>query len=179
MVTAEPGGTPFGEEIRKILLHRKDLQLNPKTQALLFSAARAQFVEEVFPRALKEGIDVVISVRSFHSTLAYQGYGYGLDKPTLAGLTAFAVGQVVPNLVILLDLPVIVGLMRKRKQNELNRYEAASLDFHNRVRGGYKEMAKQNPNLWVVIDATRSVRNIHTEVLTVVLSKLKEKESNV
>ena len=153
-VTREPGGTLLGEEVRKIILH----ELSPvaAADALLFNAARAQLVAEVIEPALAKG-DMVICDRFAVSTLAYQGFGAGQPIEALRALAAYAVGDLVPDLTILIDLPVEDGLRRKRDSAEINRFESTlDLAFHRRVRDGFLALAAAEPARFVVLDGRLS-----------------------
>lgn len=167
----EPGGTPVGQAIREVLLHRRDLNILGITEAFLFSASRAQQIREVVRPALQEG-RIVIADRSFWSTFAYQGHARRGDLDSLAELTDIAVGSTRPALVILLDAPYKVGLARKKDQNEINRLDAETMEFHRKVREGYLELARLDSETWTVIDATLSPEEIHEQVLNTVLNKL-------
>jgi dTMP kinase len=148
----EPGGTPLGEQVRRILLHAVDLRIDARADALLFSAARAQHVSEVIEPALAGG-QLVICARYLDSTIAYQGYGRGLPVAELVALQRFATAGLRPDLTILLDLPAAVGLARKTDDEQL-RFEAAfELEFHERVRAGYLALAAAEPERVAVIDA--------------------------
>lgn len=151
----EPGGTRIGDLVRSIVLNPEHTEMQPAAEILLFSAARAQLVgQEIRPR-LAQG-QIVLCDRYADSTLAYQGYGLGLDLQTLRVITAFATGGLQPDLTFLLDVPVEVGLARKRGQdaNEWNRMEQRQREYHERVRAGYREMAMADPARWRVLDAT-------------------------
>jgi len=165
VLTREPGGTPLGERIRGIVLDAtaERHQLDAVTDALLFSAARARHVEEVIEPALARA-DVVVCARFADSTLAYQGYGGGVPLDTLRDIQRLATGGLVPDLTILLDLPVADGLSRKAA--EITRFEDSFDEaFHERVRAGFLEMAAAEPNRWVVVDA----RTGEAEVLEAVV----------
>lgn len=153
VLTREPGGTALGEAIRDVLLARSSASADPRTDALLFNAARAQLVAEVIAPALARG-DLVVSARFADSTLAYQGYGAGLPLDELRAVGAFATGGLVPDLTVLLDVPVEDGLRRKAASAEVNRFEA-DLDraFHERVRSGFLALAAAEPTRFVVVDA--------------------------
>ncbi len=164
----EPGGTPIGEQIRAILHDVANTALRPRAEALLYSAARAQLVEEVIRPALAAGT-VVLCDRYLESTLAYQGYGRGLDLAALKALTEFATGGLRSDLVIYLDLPVQVGLERKRLAHERGRGELTRMDtqavaFYERVRAGYLAMAAAEPERWCVLDAERPVDAVQREL---------------
>lgn len=167
--TREPGGTPISEQIRAVLHDLKNVGMSPEAEVLLYSASRAQHVAQLIRPALERG-EVVISDRYAESTLAYQGYGRGLDLDMLKTITAFATGGLYPDLVIYLDLDVQLGLQRKLRdqqqgQGEWNRMDQQDIAFHRRVREGYLKMAGQDRERWLVIDATRSVEEIHKVVL--------------
>ncbi len=151
----EPGGTRIGDLVRNIVLNPEFTEMQPAAEILLFSAARAQLVgQEIRPR-LARG-QMVLCDRYADSTLAYQGYGLGLDLQALRAITAFATGGLQPDLTFLLDVPVEVGLARKRGQdaNEWNRMERRQREYHERVRAGYREMALAEPTRWRIVDAT-------------------------
>jgi len=154
LATREPGGTRIGEQVRDILLNRPEgAVMTAEAEALLFSAARAQHVREVIRPALAAG-QTVLCDRFYDSTLAYQGYGRGLDLAALRQITVFATGGLTPDVTVYLDCPPEVGLGRKQSQAELNRLDRLALAFHRRVYAGYREMMQQEPERWVVVDAT-------------------------
>jgi dTMP kinase len=168
-LTREPGGTWLGERIREVLLARTGsaAATDPVTDALLFSAARRQLVSEVVRPALEAGTTVICG-RFTDSTLAYQGYGGGVPLEDLRRLAAIATGGLEPDLTILLDLPVEVGLARKAP-GDITRFEAEfDLDFHRRVRAGFLAIAEGEPERFVVIDATRDVRSVAADVAAAV-----------
>jgi dTMP kinase len=157
--TREPGGTAVGERIRAVVLTYRDASHAAVTDALLFSAARAQLVEEVIRPALAGGA-VVVCDRYADSTLAYQGYGGGVDIDALRELQRLATGGLQPDLTLLLDLPVDAGLARRAHgpDAEVTRFEAGvAFDraFHERVRAGYLQLAAREPARWQVVDADR------------------------
>ncbi|HXR26741.1 MAG TPA: dTMP kinase, partial [Candidatus Baltobacteraceae bacterium] len=162
----EPGGTPLAEALRVLVNGTADH--DPWSDALLFNAARAQLVRRVINPALARG-ELVVGDRHTDSTLAYQGYGSGLDLDELRRLDAFATGGVAPDLTILLDLPVEVGLVRRAEgaASGHTRWEdPAQHDraFHERVRQGYLALAGAEPERWRVVDADRSPGVIAAEV---------------
>ena len=139
--TREPGGTAIGDQIRAILLDPHHEEMAPEAEILLFSAARAQIVQQVMRPRLADGW-IVICDRFADSTLAYQGYGHGLPLDELRQITRFATGGLTPDLTIYLDMDVETGLRRKAQTPaEWNRMEAQGLDFHRRVRAGYLALA--------------------------------------
>jgi dTMP kinase len=158
LLTAEPGGTPMGEEVRRLLLHLRDVSddLDRRADALLFAAARAQHAARLIAPALERG-EWVVCARYIDSSLAYQGYGYGLDLDELRRLQTFATAGVVPDLTLLIDVPIEVGLRRKR-HDRWNRFEEAEdLAFHERIRAGYLELAAAEPDRFRVVDGSGSV----------------------
>jgi len=150
VLTHEPGGTTLGEQIGK-MLKRKTENIHPQTELLLFAASRAQLVADVIQPALKEG-GIVICDRFSHSTTAYQGYGRELDLATVQMVNNLATQDVKPNIVIFLNLSPEEGLARRGKL--LDRFELQELSFHRRVRQGYLKMSAEEPDRWLVVDAT-------------------------
>ncbi len=163
LLTREPGGTAVGERIRTMLLELGSSH-QARTDALLFNAARAQLVREEIEPALARG-ELVICARYADSTLAYQGYGAGLQLDELRGLQRFATGGLVPDLTILLDLPVEIGLARK-SGGEMTRFESDfDLPFHRRVRDGFLELAAAAPDRFAVVDASRDADAVFGDVV--------------
>ncbi len=170
LVTREPGGTPIGEQVRTILWANMDME--KRTEILLFQASRAQLVEQVIrPHLVKGGI--VISDRYADSTLAYQGYGYQLDLERLRSLIDFATGGLKPDLTLLLNVDVEEGLRRRAQGGEVNRLDTYDLAFYQRVRDGYYQMVRQEPERWVIIDAGRPPDEVQAEIRRAVLDRLK------
>ena len=164
LTTREPGGTAIGDRVRAILLDHAASEMSPEAEVLLFSAARAQHVNEVIRPHLESG-GVVLCDRFADSTLAYQGYGHRLPLDTLATVTAFATGGLRPDLVAYLDIDVQAGLRRKQQHakddaGQWNRMEAQALAFHQRVRAGYLEMAAKDSVRWLVVDASQGVEDV-------------------
>lgn len=173
--TREPGGTRLGERLRAILLEHvsdaKPAVIDPRADALLFNAARAQLVAEVIRPALERG-EVVVCARFADSTLAYQGYGAGLPIPELRALAAIATGGLTPDLTILLDVPPEVGLRRKTGASR-NRFESAfDLAFHERVRSGFLELARDEPGRFRLIDSARHIDAVTPDVVKAALTIL-------
>lgn len=163
VLTREPGGTRLGEQLRRLLLEDAG-RVDPRADALLFNAARAQLVSEVIRPALAAG-RIVVCARFADSTLAYQGYGGGLPIADLRQLAEVATGGLSPDRTILLDLEPELGLRRK-SAHEQTRFEASfDLAFHRRVRSGFLELAKQEPGRFRVIDAARDVDAVFGDVL--------------
>ena len=150
VLTHEPGGTTLGEQIGK-MLKRKTENIHPQTELFLFAASRAQLVADVIQPALKEG-GIVICDRFSHSTTAYQGYGRELDLATVQMVNNLATQDVKPNIVIFLNLSPEEGLARRGKL--LDRFELQELSFHRQVRQGYLKMSAEEPDRWLVVDAT-------------------------
>jgi dTMP kinase len=164
VLTREPGGTAAGERIRELLLDPTVGRLDPATDALLFNAARAQLVKEIIHPALERG-SLVISTRFADSTIAYQGYGGGVPIDHLRAMERVATGGLQPDLTFLLDLPVEVGLGRK-SGHEITRFETEfDVEFHRRVRDGFLALAAEQPERFVVIDATSSQEAVEGQIL--------------
>lgn len=165
VLTHEPGGTPLGEEIRRIVLHLRGVSddLDPRTDALLYAASRAQHVARVIRPALDRG-EWVVCARFVDSSLAYQGYAYGNDLDELRRLQAFATAGLVPDRTILVDVPIEVGLRRKRR-DAWNRFEnAEDVAFHGRVRDGYHALAAAEPERYRIVDGSGSVGDTDTAI---------------
>ncbi len=172
LVTREPGGTVVSDQIRDVLMNLKNVSIVPRTEILLFLAARAQHVEGLIRPALKAG-KLVLCDRFGDSTLAYQGYGHQTDLDNLRYLLNYATGGLTPDLTLLLDIPVEVGLERKRKNDsEWNRLDAYEEAFHKRVRKGYLELAKFEPNRWQVIDASKDKEQVQKAMRQAVMARL-------
>jgi dTMP kinase len=152
--TREPGGTILGERIRELLLAPSPTPIDPLADALLFNAARRQLVEEVIEPALRGGT-TVICARFADSTRAYQGYGGGLGLDELSRLEEIATGGLEPDLTLLLDVPVEIGLARKAPGDRTRFETGFDVAFHRRVRNGFLEMAVAEPGRFVVVDATQ------------------------
>jgi dTMP kinase len=165
ITTREPGGTRIGDAVRAILLNPEHVEMQPQAEILLFSAARAQIVGEVIRPHLARG-GVVLCDRFADSTLAYQGYGRELDLGALRRITAFATGNLTPDLTICLDLPVLDGLRRKQGGDtaEWNRMEREEIEFHERVRAGYLALASAASERWLVVDARQSVEQVQAAI---------------
>lgn len=168
----EPGGTSIGDQIRGVLHDTANTDMVPMTEVMLYSASRAQLVAACIRPALSEG-RIVLCDRFADSTLAYQGYGRGLDMGVLATLTAFATGSLRPDLTILLDMDVRHGLSRRRDEGqEMNRLDLEAVSFHERVREGYHVLAVADPTRWVTLDADQPVSSVAADVRSTVLERL-------
>ena len=169
--TREPGGTRVGEMIRPLLLGPKAGPLSAWSEALLFTAARAQLVEEVIRPRLHRG-ELVLCDRYKDSTLAYQGYGRGIDLETLRRLQSEATGGLNPDLTLLLDLPVEPGLARIPR-NAQDRLDRETIAFHQRVHTGYREMAEGEPQRWRQVDASRDPDEVASRILELAVEALR------
>ncbi len=154
----EPGVTALGKRITRLLKWSQDIKISPLAELLLFNVSRAQLVEEVIKPNLEKGINIICD-RYSDSTTAYQGYGRRLDLPDVKKVNNIATQGLVPNLTILLDMPVEKGLDRKKKVKP-DRFQSQSRAFHKRVREGFLELAKAEPKRWLVIDATKDKKAI-------------------
>jgi len=163
--TREPGGTSIGDQIRQVLHDVDNTEMAARAEILLYSASRAQLVEQAILPHLNRG-GMVLCDRYADSTYAYQGYGRQLDLETLRLITRFATQELKPDLTIYLDVDVAEGLRRKVTANtagegEWNRMDRLELEFYQRVRAGYLEMAQNEPGRWLIIDASAPVDEIH------------------
>jgi dTMP kinase len=165
VVTREPGGSPIGEKIREILLDKSNEEMAALTELLLYEASRCQHVHEVIRPALEAG-KVVICDRFYDASTAYQGYARGIDIETVKNLNLVATEGQKADLTIVLDLPVVDGL-RRLGQN-LDRIEGETIGFHEKVRQGYLDLAKSEPERFTIIDATGSVETTFDKVKTIV-----------
>lgn len=170
--TREPGGTDIGDQIRNVLHDLKNTAMHPRTEILLYLASRAQHVEEIIRPLLAKGT-IVLCDRYADSTMAYQGYGHGVDLEMLKRLLDFSTGGLYPDLTLYLDLDVEQGLNRRKKSGgEWNRLDAYTLAFHTRVREGYLTLAAQEPQRWSKIDAAQSFDQVQNDLRQVVLAEL-------
>jgi len=168
--TREPGGSPGAEDIRQLLVTGETGRWDAMTEALLnFAARRDHLVTTVWP-ALERGAWVV-SDRFADSTVAYQGYAHGLDRETIARLYALVVGEFAPDLTIILDAPVDLGLARASARGGGDRYERMDVAFHERLRAGFLEIARGAPERCVVIDASGAPDTVHRAVLSAVVDR--------
>lgn len=158
VLTHEPGGTPLGNRLRRWL--KSGVEIDVSTEFLLFNASRAHLISQVIRPALKSG-SIVICDRFAESTIAYQGYGRGLSLDLIETANSIATQGLRPDLIVLLDIPVEQGLTRKRISD---RFEREDIDFHQRVRQGYLEMAKYDPQRWVVIDGSFPKKEIDRQI---------------
>lgn len=175
--TREPGGAPGAEEIRKLLVEGAVDRWEPMTEALLHFAARREHVEKTVRPALSVG-QWVISDRFADSTVAYQGYGHGLGREMVERLYDLVLGDFMPDLTLILDMPVAEGLARAASRTtpqgavEEDRYERMNEDFHERLRQGYLDIAKRHPGRCAVIDAATDPETVHRAVCAVIDDRL-------
>ncbi len=161
--TREPGGTSFGEALRKAFLKR-DTTVYPLSELLVFMAMRAQHVEEVILPSLQDG-KIVLCDRFVDATYAYQGYGRGIDLGIIETLNRLVTKGVRPNLTLLVDCPVKVGLRRKAGSDVvMDRFETEATDFHRAVRKAYLKLAKEDPKRFVLVDGRKGVDEVHRVV---------------
>jgi len=171
-VTREPGGTTIGDQIRAVVHDTAHTKMAPTAEVLLYSSSRAQIVSEIIRPALEAG-RIVLCDRFADSTMAYQGYGRGLDRDMLATLTHIATGGLTPDLTLLLDLDVTCGLTRRLTEgDEMNRLDLEAVDFHERVREGYFALATAEPDRWVIIDADRPVAKVAADIQRIVSERI-------
>jgi len=158
LLTHEPGGTPLGKQIGRWLKWAQDIDISPLTELLLFNASRSQLVTEVIQPALKNGKPVICD-RYTDSTTAYQSYGRGLDLEMVKAINNAATQRLKPDLTVLLDISAGEGLARKKTKRQ-DRFEQEDIAFHQRVHEGYLKLASEEPQRWLVIDATQSKEEI-------------------
>jgi dTMP kinase len=175
LTTREPGGTLIGDQIRIVLSDHGNTAMSARAESLLFMAARAQLVSEVIQPHLRAG-GIVISDRYAESTLAYQGYGRKLDLRQLRVLLDFATCELKPDLILLLDIDVEEGLRRRMQGGNLNRLDILEVEFYQRVRRGYLEMAASDPLRWVIVDAGRPPDLIQADIGRIVLEQLEQQK---
>ncbi len=172
IATREPGGTHIGDQIREVLHAPGNRSMQPAAELLLYCASRAQLVDEVIRPQLQRG-GSVLSDRYADSSLAYQGYGRGLDLGQLRTILAFATGGLRPDLTLLLDIDVEEGLRRRRGSDEWNRLDQETVGFHRRVREGYLALARAEPERWAIVEAGRSVEAVQAAIQAEVEKRLR------
>jgi len=178
IATREPGGTAIGEAIRGIFLHCSHADMLPVTELLLVTAARAQHVGQVISPRLRSGT-IVLCDRYIDATVAYQGYAAGLGRDIVMRCHELFVSALMPDLTVLLDCPVELGLARSRERNRAagkhldeGRFEERDLAFHAQVRNGYLEQARCEPDRFTVVHAHGTPAEIHRQVVCAVLPRL-------
>jgi dTMP kinase len=169
VLTREPGGTTVGARIRELVLSPDTGEVDPRAEALLMAADRAQHVAQLVEPALAAGSHVVTD-RFAGSSIAYQGFGRGLPVTEVEGLSRWATSGCWPDLIVLLDVPAQVA--DARLQRALDRMEAAGTEFHQRVNAGFRSLATSDPALWAVVDGSGTVDEVRTAVLDVVRERL-------
>ncbi|MDR2572849.1 MAG: dTMP kinase [Desulfovibrio sp.] len=183
LLTKEPGGCPLGRTLRHILLDARGQSVSSRAELFLFLADRAQHTAEIIRPALEAG-QIVLCDRYADSTLAYQGYGRGLDTEFLRRLNDAATGGLVPDITLFLDVPVPCGLMRAGQRNKEagtvvseGRFESESLIFHKRVQEGYHALVKEEPERFAVIDASQPAEDVALQCLSAVEKALRQRGS--
>lgn len=174
VTTREPGGTNIGEQVRECLHDVRNRLMTAEAEVLLYSASRAQLVEEIIRPALAAN-RIVLSDRYYDSTLAYQGYGRQLDLQALLNITMFATGGLKPNLTVLLEVDITTGLSRREVGGvEMNRMDLQATEFYERVRKGYESLVASEPERWITIDANRPIATVQMDVRQRVVERLQE-----
>lgn len=171
VLTREPGGSPGGEAIRELLVHGEADRWSPVTETLLMYAARRDHVERVIRPALARGA-VVVCDRFADSTRAYQGAGGDAPASLIASLEEHVLGGTIPALTLVFDLPASVGLERASARGGAARFESKGLDFHERLRAGFLEIARREPGRCAIIDATASIDEVSRAVWDAVAERL-------
>lgn len=171
LLTEEPGGTRIGRTIRDLLLSIDHTEMKPLTELLLYNASRIQHIQEVILPAIKKGV-VVITDRFTDSTVAYQGYGRGIELHLINTIEKIITGGLKPDITILLDLDVEIGLKRNKGINKKDRIELEDITFHKCVRNGYHTIAANEPERVHVIDASKSIEHIHRSITKIVIDLL-------
>ena len=171
LVTREPGGTPIGETIRELLQFAPhNSRMTPETELFLFEASRSQLVREIINPALERGI-CVIADRFFDSTTVYQGAARTLDRELIERLNTFAVGDCIPDVTFVLDVDAATAKSRMQGPRKIDRMEQQPADFYERVREGYRALAKREPSRVVLIDGSRTADEIENEIWRVLASR--------
>ena len=169
VLTREPGGTELGKKIREILLDQNEFEVSPRMEALLFAADRSINMSQIIKPALEKG-NVVIADRHIDSSIAYQGVGRGLGAQTIEEISRWAVQGIVPDLTVLLDVDANTGQSRLQTKDRLDR---ESNDFHTKVNQAFRDLAKANPDRYIVIDAAKPVEEISDLVFNAFKAKRK------
>lgn len=167
VLTEEPGGTQIGLRIRELLLSVEHKGMTAVTELLLYDASRSQHIREIILPAISRGA-IVITDRFTDSTIAYQGFGRGIDPGLIDSIDLIATGRLRPDITILLDLDVEVGLKRNKGINKTDRLELEDLEFHQRVRNGYHNLAEKEPERIKLIDASAGIQEIHNRISSII-----------
>jgi dTMP kinase len=171
LLTREPGGTPIGEAIRELLQFAPEsASMTAETELLLFEASRSQLVREVIKPALERGL-CVIADRFLDSTTVYQGVARQLDRQIVEQLNRFAVGDCIPDITFLLDVDTATGQLRMQGPRRPDRMELQSAEFYNRVREGYRELARREPHRIVLIEGSRAAGKIENEIWEILCTR--------
>lgn len=171
ILTREPGGTAIGNNIREILIDKQNNKISPITELLLNFASRAQHLQELILPALKNN-QIVITDRFYDSTLAYQGFGMGIETTIIEKLHQITINSIEPDITFLFLLPVEEAFQRIGSRAENNRYEALSLDFHHKVYNGFLQIAKNNPHRFRIIDASDTIDNIAKKITEEIVQQI-------
>ena len=176
LLTREPGGIEIAEQIRKVILDKENTAMDPRTEALLYAAARRQHLIEKVKPALQDG-KVVLCDRFVDSSLAYQGYARGLGMDEVYAINQFAIEELSPALTIYFDIEPELGMKRinRNKGREVNRLDLENLDFHHKVREGYLLLLKRFPDRMVRIDASGTIDEVYHKTLNIIKARLAEK----
>jgi dTMP kinase len=176
-LTREPGGCPIADKIRAILLDADNCALSPLAELMLYAAARAQHVTEIISPALNAG-EIVLCDRFYDATVAYQSFGRGIDRKTIDVFNHQACQGVTPDLTVLMDCDPYIGLERARRRIEgtsgprEERFELEALTFHRQVRAGYLQLATEEPGRFVVINGSKTIEDIFSEISTLVVARI-------
>ncbi|KOY79525.1 dTMP kinase [Apilactobacillus kunkeei] len=176
VTSREPGGNPIAESIREVILDRKNVDMDKRTEALLYAAARRQNIEQTVKPAIADN-KLVICDRYLDSSIAYQGGGREIGEDAINEMNQFATEGFLPDLTIYFNLPVEEGLKRiakNRSEEEVDRLDVETIDFHNRVHAAYQRLAKSNPKRIKSVDATQSIDAVYQNVLEILQPYLNE-----
>jgi dTMP kinase len=170
LITREPGGSELGQSLRRLLLENVEANMTDRAELLLYAADRAQHIEEIIKPQIERG-NIVLCDRFTDSTIAYQGYGRGIDRGLIDRVNELATGGMTSDLTILLDLDVKIGLERAARRGQKDRMEQANLDFHHRVQQGYRDLATKYPDRMIRINADRDESTIQNEIRSVLAER--------
>jgi dTMP kinase len=173
ILTGEPGGTRIGLKIRDLLLSVENKGMTPFAELLLYNASRAQHIQEVILPVMNKGA-IVITDRFTDSTVAYQGYGRGIDLNIINSIKRMVAADLQPDITILLDLDVEVGLRRNRGINKMDRLELEDVEFHKRVRSGYLKIATKEPERIKLVDASENIEQVHNKIIKIIMDFFKK-----